>query len=282
MEKLEFTGERVIPEVNKNDLVFAEHMCRYLFAGQFAKGMTVLDVACGSGYGSSYLVERGAKKVVGLDNSPEAIEYAKGTYGKTGVEFLIADAENLPFDSGTFDVVVSFETIEHLKNQEKCLQEIKRVLKEDGLAIISTPNILVFPKGNIFHTKELSPEEFQELLSGYFKNMAMHFQHNVIASYIADRKGAEKKYDEFISQNLKLSGLNCDQHLYLIAIAGNKELPHSILNASVLFNDKEIKVRDQEIKEKNKQLKEIHNSRGWKIVCFLHRIKKSIPFLKNL
>jgi ubiquinone/menaquinone biosynthesis C-methylase UbiE len=282
MAKLEFTGERVIPEANKNDLVYAEHMCRYLFAGQFVRGKTVLDVASGSGYGSRYLFGRGAKRVVGLDNSPEAIDYASETCAAAGVEFLVGEAQNLPFSDASFDVVVSFETIEHLKDQEKYLSEIKRVLKSGGLAIISTPNNLVFPKGNPFHTKELSPKEFRDLVSRYFKNVGMYYQDNVVSSYLCARDSAEREDFGPPFESLKLSGKPGDEHLYLVAVAGDGSMPKDIRNSSVLFNDNELKARDREIRERGRMLEEIHNSRGWKVVCFLHRLRKSIPILKNL
>jgi len=155
---------------------------RYAFAAQFVKNKTVLDIACGSGYGSSYLLSKGAKAVTGGDISEETIEYAKARYWKDNLNFLPVNAEQLPFANNSFDVVVSIETIEHLKNHENFLVECRRVMKDGGTFICSTPNKEVMPlnptspekPSNPFHIKEYSVEEFQQLLSRYFKNVDLY------------------------------------------------------------------------------------------------------------
>ena len=166
----EFNLERVVPNEERTKFLFQEHAIRYLFASQFVKSKTVLDAACGSGYGSSILMNAGAKKVVGIDNSSEAIEYCNKNYKKENIEFKIENCEKINLDT-MFDIIVSFETIEHLKNQDNFLSGIKRVLKDDGVFIVSTPNKENYPSDNPFHFNEFTESEFKMFLGKYFSNI---------------------------------------------------------------------------------------------------------------
>src|SRR5689334_23550842 len=113
-EPLAFTGERYTPDVG--DQVQHEHLHRYLFALGYCVGRRVVDVACGEGYGAAFLGSFAAE-VVGVDKSAEAIEHALNAYPSGNVDFHVADAASVPVEDGYADVVVSFETIEHLKDQ---------------------------------------------------------------------------------------------------------------------------------------------------------------------
>src|SRR5229473_2873774 len=115
---LQFTGERVVP--GKVELfLFREHEARYAFASRFVKDKVVLDVACGTGIGTHYLLTEGARSCLGLDIDRPALEYARAVY--EGCQFEECDATNLCVPDSSMDVVVSFETIEHLKDQLKFL-----------------------------------------------------------------------------------------------------------------------------------------------------------------
>jgi len=149
------------------------HIGRYVFASQFVVGKYVLDIACGVGYGSSYLAKKGASRVIGYDKSLEAISNATKYYGGGKTEFISGDAAMLPFVDNSFNCVVSLETIEHIKEYKKFLSECKRVLKGDGSFICSTPNrnatspILNKPL-SWCHTQEFCLEELHQLLLDYF------------------------------------------------------------------------------------------------------------------
>ena len=158
-----------------------EHICRYDFAAGLAKNKVVLDIACGAGYGSIYLKTKGAKMVLGGDVNRDAVEYAKAHYRGKELAFLRLDAMNLPFSQGIFDVIVSFETIEHLKNNRQFLSACKKVLKKNGLLICSTPNRSITLSDlsrplNPFHLYEFTVKEFYDLLSEYFKNVDIYVQ----------------------------------------------------------------------------------------------------------
>ena len=97
--ELAFTGERVVPAQTPPFLVL-EHLVRYRFAARSAAGCTVLDVGCGTGYGASLLAAK-ARLVVGVDNAPEAIQYAQANYPDGNLRFAVADCRNLPYPTGS-------------------------------------------------------------------------------------------------------------------------------------------------------------------------------------
>ena len=137
-DKLDFTGERFTPECVRE--IRYEHFHRYAFARHFCEGAQVLDAACGEGYGAA-LLSASASSVVGVDISAEAIDHASQRYAKhPNLNFKQADVTHLPFADDSFDRVVSFETLEHLEEQEQLLSEFRRVLRPDGLLVISSPD----------------------------------------------------------------------------------------------------------------------------------------------
>jgi len=177
-DTLAFTGERFIPGVPGE--IWYEHWHRYHFAAPMVAGRKVLDIACGAGYGSALLAKT-ATRVVGADISQAAIDHASTRYASiSNVEFRQADCAALPFADGSFDVVVSFETIEHLEPQEAFLDEVRRVLRPGGLVILSCPNKIEYTdkRGviNEFHVRELYRDEFAALLAPRFAYTAWYGQ----------------------------------------------------------------------------------------------------------
>jgi O-antigen biosynthesis protein len=182
---LEFTGERFIPGEG-DPLIHYEHAHRYVFAMQFAEGRTVLDVASGEGYGACWLSTR-AKQVVGVDNATDTVNHATARYGGSGnVRFVLGDAMYLPVASGSIDLVVSFETIEHLDDAEAFLAEITRVLSPSGMVLLSTPNKKTYSDetgfNNEFHTTEFYLDEFERMLAARFPSCVLLGQRVVAAS----------------------------------------------------------------------------------------------------
>jgi len=180
--------ERLVPGTSSWELYQVEHKQRYEWASKYCRDKRVLDVACGIGYGSAILARHGASQVVGVDISPEAIAFGAKEYQAANVFLTTGDACNLPFDEPMFDVVVSFETIEHLKDPERLLAEISRVLKPDGLCICSSPNRdFVSSSGhkesNPFHFSEMSYAEFVQLFGRYF-DVSEHFSQTHSEAYL--------------------------------------------------------------------------------------------------
>ena len=178
---MKFTGERVIPGEGDTDLL-NEHLARYRFARQFASGKTVLDAACGSGYGAAILGET-AKKVCGVDIAGEAVGYARQHYESQKVFFTQADCLTLPFASAQFSLVVAFEIIEHLTDPEAFLRELGRVLQPSGVLLLSTPNRLYYTEErgevNPFHHREFVFPELDQLLQPLFPHRSILFENHV-------------------------------------------------------------------------------------------------------
>ena len=168
--------ERIVPDETEAGIV-ALHLKRYVFAEPWCRGKEVLDVACGVGYGSEYL-GRVARRVLGGDVSPESIAYARTRYASPNVEFEVLDAASLPFGDGSFDVVVSFETIEHLEDRDAYLAEVARVLRRGGYYLVSTPQVerTTLEPENPFHRVEYAAGDFRELLERFFGRVELYGQ----------------------------------------------------------------------------------------------------------
>ena len=186
--QLEYTGERVVPGTTP-EICFRESQMRYAFAAQFVRGQTVLDIASGSGIGTDYLRRAGALSCFGLDLHPPALRYARFHYR---LPFLAAcDATQLCLASQSVDVVVSFETIEHLDDPRAFLSECERVMRPGGLLICSTPNqeISRWDQENPFHIAEMPIREFSRQVNEVFQNCSLYGQRPVpYPLYVAKKK----------------------------------------------------------------------------------------------
>lgn len=178
-DSLEFTGERFTPECVRE--IWYEHWHRYAFAAPLVVGRRVLDAACGEGYGSNLLAAH-ARDVVGVDVSEQAIGHARARYlpGRSNLRFEQADATALPFADDSFDVVVSFETLEHLAAHEQLVSGFARVLGDDGMLLISSPDKRTYSDlagfRNEFHVRELYREELEALLARHFPHVRLYAQ----------------------------------------------------------------------------------------------------------
>ena len=119
------TGERLVPDLQRGELIYAEHLARYRLAAHLVRGRRVLDAGCGEGYGVALLSSAGAASVVGVDVDEATIAEARERYG---LDFQVADVADLPFEDASFDAVVCFETIEHIEDAPRAVAELKRVL----------------------------------------------------------------------------------------------------------------------------------------------------------
>lgn len=166
---LKNTGERLVPDyVDDNDPVamrlLPHHLARYRWIAPHVLGKRVLDVACGSGFGSRLLLDAGAKEVVGVDISPEAVEYARHRYGCSGLSFHVADAEEL--EVGTFDIAVSCETIEHVPSPPRFLAALVRSVVPGGLLALSAtmvPTRDIYP----YHRHDFTRDSLARQLAPY-------------------------------------------------------------------------------------------------------------------
>jgi SAM-dependent methyltransferase len=160
------TGERCCSDFP--DEHFHNHFRVYRFASQFCVNRRVLDVGCGTGYGTAYLAKL-ARTAVGIDLSRQAIQHARKHYRHPNLQFLQMNAESLAFLHSSFDFVISSENFEHLIDQRKNLEEMARVLSKDGMMLLGTPNPEMFVgQTNAYHTRELAYADLRGMLEDFF------------------------------------------------------------------------------------------------------------------
>lgn len=183
---LEFTGERFIPGV-AGEIAY-EHWHRYAFARRFAAGRRVLDAACGEGYGTA-LLAAAATEATGVDLDAQVVAHARSTYaGHPNLRYETGSVVALPLGAGSVDVVVSFETIEHLAaaDQPRMLAEFARVLAPGGLLVLSSPNKRRYSDErnyrNPFHRHELYRDDLAQLLDPWFPHRRWFHQAPSFAS----------------------------------------------------------------------------------------------------
>lgn len=192
-DDLPFTGERFIPGLKGE--IWMEHWHRYHFAARWTAGRRVLDVACGEGYGSA-LLARGAAHVTGVDVSAQAIAHARGAYADlANLEFLCASCTALPLADASVDVAVTFETIEHIAEQDAFLDQLARVLAPGGVLVLSCPNKLEYSDKrnyqNEFHVKEMYRDELARMVAARFPESRWYGQRPTFFSVIAPEGNVE-------------------------------------------------------------------------------------------
>jgi SAM-dependent methyltransferase len=218
-QEVHFTGERVIPgEVNQD--LWNEHYSRYRFAAEFARGKRVLDVGCGAGYGTALLAET-ATEAIGFDVSIEAVEYAKAHYGQKAT-FLAGDAIRFPAEDHSFELVTAFEVIEHIAEYERLIAEAARVLADDGIFVVSTPNKVYYSETrrevgpNPYHVHEFELEEFGAVLRRSFQHVQVIAQNQQEAVVFGGATGGGTSY---LSSEPPLETAQ-----FFIALCGNRPL----------------------------------------------------------
>lgn len=283
-ESLDWTGERLVTSVKAVGVV--EHLHRYSLACEFVTNKIVLDIASGEGYGSNLLAKK-AKKVFGVDISTEAVEHASCKYKQDNLSYKHGSVTAIPLEDSSVDVVVSFETIEHLFEQEVMFQEIKRVLKKDGLLIISSPEKQNYEdintEENHFHVKELYFKEFKELITCYFTNYSFAFQKVVYGSLLVPAQNLNNSFTEYDGDFDNISSFDSlDKPVFNICLASDVELPTadvSFFDAGQYFIEQQNKIKELEsnISSLYKNIDKVLSSKNYKIgktlLAPLRRIK---------
>jgi ubiquinone/menaquinone biosynthesis C-methylase UbiE len=234
--------ERFDPSVKFH--TWYEHWHRYHFIKDLVKGKRVCDIACGEGYGSALLASC-ADSVTGVDIASDVISSANEKYKNiSNLSYLQSNALKTSFKDNSFDVIVSFETLEHLNEQDQLLDEFKRVLSDDGLLIISTPDKDVYSEidkeHNQFHVKELTQLEFNELISSKFQFNKTYGQQFQLMSVIENLDTIE--YDDknntkesvYVEENNEFeASINKSSAKYLIKFCSNNEQIMSTLKLPI-------------------------------------------------
>ncbi|HTU79965.1 MAG TPA: glycosyltransferase [Solirubrobacteraceae bacterium] len=233
---IEWTGERCVPWTPDVQVVY-EHFHRYLWAANVLGGQRrVLDLGSGEGFGAALLAEA-SEHVVGVDVDRRTVEHARLNYEAANLEFQVASATDLSdYETGSFGAVVAFEIIEHVREQAQVVAEVARVLADDGLLVISTPDRRLYSEAtghrNPFHERELGLEEFVELLGEHFPHVATWGQRTISGSHLNTLGGklGERStrdipdfYVERSGEEWRIAG--DPAALYVVALASKSPLP---------------------------------------------------------
>ena len=242
-EPLDFTGERFTPECVRE--MRYEHWHRYAFAQSLAAGRRVLDAACGEGYGSAMLAPVAAS-VVGFDIADEAVMHAGQRYRRDNLSFRqgdCTDPSGLP--DGPFDLIVSFETLEHVHEQSRMLAAFAERLSDDGILLVSSPDKLNYSDRrnyqNEFHVRELYRDELETLLAGHFPATRLYAQKLAFQSLLWSLDGRVDRYDAAVlAEDGESLATTLDYPpMYYVAACARKASALDALPALSLFGDLE-------------------------------------------
>lgn len=293
MENLKWTGERLVTDI---DDVYGkiEHLHRYAIAQNLTQNKVVLDIACGEGYGSN-LLSKNAQLVYGVDIDSESIAHATEKYKKKNLHFLKGSTSKIPLKDNSIDIIISFETIEHHDEQEQMFKEFKRVLKDDGLVLISSPEKSIYSErdpNNIYHIKELTIKELKYLADSFFSYNSvfsqLYFTGSVILPENEDLMTNFKTFDgdyNAIKRNLDVLNFFNQKYFNLILLSDNSDvLQKNEKHIASIFNG--YNVYKKEIDFLKSQIEALKNenilllkSRTYRL---LQAISKPYNFLKKI
>lgn len=297
---MEDTGERLIEKGNEQTLTYGEHLARYNSVLDVVKGKVVLDIAAGSGYGTK-IMSKSAQQVIGIDYFDEAVKYSKKHYSARNVTYKTGDAHNLPLQDDTIDVVVSFETIEHLTDPAQFIKEVKRVLKKDGIFIVSTPNDAEFMEGNEFHIHEFNLDELQKLINKNFTNCEFYYQGTWFSAGLLKEESFRRSMQPQKFDMAKTFGQQLRKAIFFIAIASDGPVPELRENIVVAdrWSSKEnieteevrqaktrvLKETNQKLQDKcahlEQQLSYIEATKWWKTRKNLEKVRYKVAHVKK-
>lgn len=225
---LAFDGERLIPGASGPEIEL-EHVHRYLFAAELCVGKDVLDIASGDGYGSDILAQR-ARTVIGVDCDADAVAVARLRYPRDALRFEQGRCENIPCNDASVDVVVSFETIEHIDAHSLFFAEIQRVLRPGGILIMSTPDKRIYnaelAEPNHFHVHELERSEFEHALKERFHHVALLGQRVTFGSILTAPQCAPFDFVDHDPATFLVRSRPLEEgSVYWVAVASDAALP---------------------------------------------------------
>lgn len=240
MENNEIKERLNIKDNNYSEIMFS--LMRYYAIAKYCNNKVVVDVACGTGYGS-YLLAKDAKRVYGIDIDENVINDNKEKYHKENLIFKVGNADNIDLDDKTVDILVSCETVEHITDQqfEKFLQENIRILKKNGISFITTPNLnktKTFSQKNPYHINEMSMEAFEEKLKKYFKYVQIYCLDLNIVTYM---RKVDKKSEKLLNiqvEHWQESDSVEPKTIYMAAICSNKPIKKYDISSVLIDENK--------------------------------------------
>jgi len=220
-------GERIIIKnwdytKDSNNIDHLIHIKRYEWAKDYLKDLKVLDNGCGTGYGTYFLAKNNLKEIIGIDISEASIKYAQEKYKAKNLIYKQMNSISLNLRDNYFDAIISFDVIEHIdkKQQKEYLSEIVKVINDKGFLMIGSPNAALSREKNPHHKKQLTLNEFKELLNLFFKEIDLFGE-----KFIVKGKNLGEKWFDYIKgmkySNIKISKNECELSFNLLAICTN-------------------------------------------------------------
>jgi len=237
-------------------LIYVMHIATYEYAKTFIDKCDVLDFGSGDGYGAN-LLSKYCNSIIGIDISSNVIEKASNKYKCPNLSFKKINDINtskLPFKNESFDVVTSFQVIEHIDNTEKYLDEIYRVLKDEGVFILSTPNrvnrLFKYQRPwNKFHVKEFSSNTLHKHLKLFFDTKNINIYGLTANENIINDENKRRQLLKwitlpftipFLPDKLRIRGLK-----FLSQLQSKKRIEKSITGNDFDFGVKDINITDK-------------------------------------
>lgn len=287
--ELKSTGERSLPGPKSSAEVAYDHFTRYRLAERYVEGKDTIDLGCGAGDGTHHLAGR-ASSVVGVDLSEDAVAYASSRYRAPNLRYEAGNVMDLPYEDDSFEAAVSFKVIEHLEDPESLVLQAKRLLKDDGVFVVSTPNKQTYSidrhRANPHHLSEMYPLEFRELLERNFEHVQIYWQGALAGSVITPDPKELPEGGRVTLESAQFSlpdpafGRGAPVTLYMIAVCTNGEAPeplhgphlivdrdrqiyeeyedllhYQLMYSNYLLNPQEVQQMDKLLQEANNQVK---------------------------
>jgi SAM-dependent methyltransferase len=274
--------------VNPGPTIPFEYVHRYTYASELLRNKRVLDLAARQGYGARILAET-AESVIGLDVDSTVVQDAANKYRRDNLKFLVGSPVSVPISPGhTFDAVICFDAIEDATNPQTFFAEIKRLLKPDGLFLISVPN--QSSRDNLFGTKAFTPELFHHLLKSRFSHVEP-FKQEIWANSIIQpdalsnngtgRPKGEPQYLLAIASDSPISTIVTSTYAdSVITLLREKEKALRALLEMKAYQDETIKRQERQLAERKQTLATLEEAFAW------HRsridsLEKTRAFLEN-
>jgi SAM-dependent methyltransferase len=249
------TGERFLPGSIYSAEVAYDHFARYRLAERYVEGKDAIDLGCGVGYGTHFLAKV-ARSIIGVDLSDEAVAYASGCYRAPNLRYEVGSVTDLPYEDRSFEAAVSFEVIEHLENPEDLVLQARRLLKDDGVFVVSTPDKQTYSNDrnsvNPHHLGEMYPLEFKELLERNFEHVQMYWQGALAGSMVTSDPEELPEDGQVSLESAQYSlpnpafGRENPIMLYVIAVCTNGEAPET-LHRPLLIIDRDRQVYEEQL-----------------------------------
>lgn len=290
--KLEHTGERFLPGIALGAAeITYDHIARYRFAEQYTEGKKTIDLGCGTGYGTRSLSKL-ARDILGVDISEEAVAYAASHYGAPNLGYETGDVTNLPYPDESFEAAVSFEVIEHLAHPETLVKEASRLLKEDGIFVVSTPDKQTYSNdrnhANPHHLKEMYSLEFREILEQRFRHVQIYRQ-GAFAGNIITPDPSELPEDGHLTlESTQFSvpdptfGRGTPTTLYMVAVCTNGPDPAPLREPLLILDrDRQIYAEQADWQAMLGQLRMYHSHKMHQLQARVQKLRCDIQNMQN-